>query len=74
MKGRAKTPEQKRAVIKRLYAAWVAVPDLRLGQLLDSVPPMVNTLKNAGHADLYYVEDEDLADAAERLASGLTRE
>ena len=32
--GRASTPEQKREITDRLLAAWLKVPELRLGQLI----------------------------------------
>ena len=32
--GRALTPEQKRAAVERIFAAWQAKSDLRLGQLI----------------------------------------
>lgn len=50
MKDRAQTPEQKRAVIEAVYAAWCASPDLRLGQLL------MNALWNVSSVP-FYVED-----------------
>lgn len=54
--GRAYTPEQKRAVVDRLYALWLQVPELRLGQVLD--------LAHAGSL-LFYVEDKALLDLIE---------
>jgi hypothetical protein len=48
---RAATPEQKRAVIDRLFALWLEQPAQRLGQLLDNA--------HAGPL-LYYIEDEAL--------------
>jgi hypothetical protein len=49
--GRAYSPEQKRAVIERLYAAWLKVPTLRLGQFIHG----------ATHGrDIFSVEDEAL--------------
>ena len=58
--GRAATPEQKRAVIERLYAAWLATQHLRLGQ-------MIACAVRGG--DPFYVEDEALADACEALVN-----
>lgn len=52
--GRAHTPEQKRAILERLYGVWMRQPELRLGQLLD------NSVHN-----MFYVEDEALMDALE---------
>lgn len=59
--GRALTPEQKRAIIERVLAAWEASPQLRLGQLI------VNTLgRNPAHpVSLFFVEDEALAELME---------
>jgi hypothetical protein len=37
VKSRAITPEQKRAVVERLLAAWLKVPSQRLGQMLSNV-------------------------------------
>jgi hypothetical protein len=51
IKGRAHTPEQKRAIVERLYTLWLTCPALRLGQLLECA--------HAGTL-LYYIEDEDL--------------
>jgi len=53
---RAKTSEHKRAIIERLYLAWLANPELRLGQLI----------VNRCGVDPFYVEDEDLAEACEK--------
>jgi len=61
MRGRAKTPEHKRAVIERLYAAWIALPDLRLGQLIECACDK--------RPDLFYVEDEDLVADAEAFVA-----
>jgi len=36
---RAHSPEQKRAVIERLYEAWLREPELRFGQLLFNALP-----------------------------------
>ena len=36
---RAHSPEQKRAVVERLYEAWLREPELRLGQLLFNALP-----------------------------------
>lgn len=63
MIGRALTPEAKRAVVERILRAWLAKPDLRLGQLLVSscervTPPL----------PLFSVEDEALAGVVERAA------
>ncbi len=54
-KGRAATPEQKAAVMRELLTAWVAKPELRLGQLIS------NALYDDGEVSLFHVEDERLA-------------
>ncbi|KKN65718.1 hypothetical protein LCGC14_0478570 [marine sediment metagenome] len=56
MKGRAKTSSEKRVVMERILAVWVAVPNLRLGQLLENA---------CDTSPLYYMEDEPLAQAVE---------
>ena len=58
-KGRASTPEQKRAVIERLYASWVEVPEQRFGQLLS------NALLRSSS---FSIEDRALAKAVENFA------
>lgn len=58
--GRAHKPEQKRAIIERLYAAWLAKPDLRLGQLIANA-----THQCTGQDDPFYIEDERLIEALE---------
>jgi hypothetical protein len=62
--GRALTPEQKRAVIERVLAAWEANPQQRLGQLfVNTVHRAVgNFTKEEQVQRLYYVEDETLAE------------
>lgn len=54
--GRADTDEKKRAVVDAVLAAWLAVPDLRLGQLLVNAMPAPNE-----HMRLFYAEDCDIA-------------
>lgn len=66
-KGRATTREEKRAVVEELYAAWCAVPALRLGQLV------VNALgKDAPERELigniFYCEDTKLAEKLKEFA------
>ena len=53
MEKRATTPEQKRSVIEQIYAAWLAHPQLRLGQLVCNLSP---------EADPFNIEDFDLVD------------
>ena len=64
MEGRAKTPEQKRAILERLYSVWLTHPHLRLGQLLH------NVVDGTGQA-LFYIEDQPLIEACE---NGFRRE
>ena len=53
MKNRANTPEEKKQILDNIYYAWLATPDLRLGQLLECAKPQ--------HLDdLFYIEDLDL--------------
>jgi hypothetical protein len=64
MTGRALTPEQKRAVMERILRAWEQVPELRLGQFLVGAA-------DRAERDVFYVEDEALADMCEKQASAL---
>jgi hypothetical protein len=62
MEQRAKTPEQKREIIDRLYDAWVSKPELRLGQLI------VNQMacpRDDLTRQLFYLEDKDLIEVIE---------
>lgn len=61
--GRAMTPEQKRAAVERLLAAWEARPDLRLGQLVHHA-----LRSEAPLAWLQSVEDADLVAILEAYA------
>jgi|GEM_PF-2589869 len=54
---RARTPEEKLQVIQRLYTAWCKVPELRLGQLIQS------TFKG----DCFYVSDDKFIKCIEEL-------
>jgi hypothetical protein len=56
---RAKTPEQKRAIVERILAVWLSNPDLRLGQLLANAVPR----------NLFYTEDNLLALKVEAFGS-----
>ena len=60
-KGRAETPEQKRAVMERVLKCWLRAPEQRLGQLLD------NTVVSAALGDLFSIEDDGLVSGVERL-------
>lgn len=66
MKGRALTPHQKRAVLDRVLLAWERVPEQRLGQLLTNT---FGAPQNDGAANLFYVEDEALAEGLERYVA-----
>lgn len=59
MKGRALTPEQKRAIVERLLAAWLKMPEQRLGQLI------LNPFNYAPFVS--QIEDEYLAEHVERF-------
>lgn len=59
-KGRATTPDQKRAVLDRVYKVWLKNPELRLGQL------MITALNPIGSCPaIFYTEDETVADKIE---------
>jgi len=55
--GRAVTPEQKRKAMERVLAAWLLVPELRLGQFIENAT-----------GNPFYVEDDALAEACEAYA------
>ena len=57
--GRAETDEQKQKILDRLLLAWQRQPSMRLGQLI-----FVAT----GGRDIFYDEDEALAEDVERYA------
>ena len=61
MTGRAITPEQKRAIVERLLAAWLRAPELRFGQMLTAAA-------DRAERDTFYIEDEALCEAVEALA------
>lgn len=69
MKGRAKTYEEKRAIMERILAVWAGSGKRlgfrpSLGQLLD------NALCFEGHSgDLFTTEDERLAELVEGFGS-----
>ena len=66
IKGRANTPDEKRAILNRLLAVWCSYPDLRLGQLLDNAVMVRADTLGVG---LYNLEDNDLIAAAETFAN-----
>lgn len=53
-------PDRIPEVLASVRRAWQANPDLRLGQL-------ISNLSHELGRDEFYVEDDELADAAERL-------
>lgn len=55
--GRAYTYAEKRAIMEKILAAWAVNQHLRLGQFLE------NAVKLHNGADLFYLEDEILAEA-----------
>jgi hypothetical protein len=66
IKGRAYTPEHKRAIIERLYASWLQQPNLRLGQLIENSITRFEVLAGRiSHSAMFYVEDEDLVEHLE---------
>lgn len=62
--GRASTPAEKRAVIERIHAAWVATPHQRLGQLI------ANACCNKF---IFYTEDTTLAELCEAFVKEQSR-
>lgn len=65
IKGRANTPEEKKFIIDKLYYAWLSIPELRLGQLLENAKPL--------HLDdMFYIEDEILIQNVENLVTKIT--
>ena len=53
--GRADTSAKKKAILERIEKAWNEMPEQRLGQLIE----------NACVHNIYYLEDERLADIIE---------
>jgi len=62
MKGRARSVQEKKEIIQRLLSAWVSLPDLRLGQLIDISEP--------ADKDLFYIEDDELISLIEKRVRG----
>ena len=58
--GRAETDEEKRAVLDRIYEAWIKVPTARLGQMIVARVPGVYP-----NMALFYIEDEAMASEIE---------
>ena len=57
-----RTPEQQRAIVDRILAAWLRMPALRFGQL-------VNAAADRAEHDAFYIRDEALCEAVEALAA-----
>jgi|AntRauMFilla1563_2_1112583.scaffolds.fasta_scaffold05793_3 hypothetical protein len=53
IENRAFTPEEKKVILDDLLEAWLKVPELRLGQLLECAKPK-------GLDDIFYIEDKTL--------------
>lgn len=65
---RAISPEQKRAIIEQLLAAWLRMPEQRFGQLLcNSIVGRIEASK------LFNREDLDLADDVTALADRVVK-
>lgn len=62
--GRAVTPSDKRAVIERIHAAWVAMPYQRLGQLIENA---------CRDKSIFYTEDMTLAELCEAFVKEHSR-
>jgi len=61
VKERTLTATDKRAIVERLYAAWLGVPRQRLGQLI------VNAAQGHCVAPLFYSEDKALIEGIEKF-------
>jgi hypothetical protein len=66
MIGRAETPEQKRAILDKIYSMWLQHPELRLGQLLLNAHSVVSNHKDF---DIFYVEDETLVEELKQFCT-----
>ena len=62
MKDRAVLPYQKRDLIERVLSVWIAMPDMRLGQLI------VNAATERCKSPLFWAEDAALCNALEQYA------
>lgn len=67
--GRAVTVAQKQAVINRIYEAWISPKGehLRLGQLIGNA--LSCSPDNSDAPDIFYVEDDHIAEAIENYRS-----
>lgn len=70
-KGRAVDADTKAALCARLATAWLQVPQLRLGQLIENAVSERFHLHGTDqiHRCVFYVEDVDLVEACERYAA-----
>ena len=66
VEGRAYTYAEKRAVMEKVLAGWAKTEDQRLGQFLENAV----YLDNPEGKDIFYVEDNLLADLAVKYAEG----
>lgn len=57
-----RTPEQQRAIVDRILAAWLRMPALRFGQL-------VSAAADRAEHDAFFIRDEALCEAVEALAN-----
>jgi hypothetical protein len=60
---RARTPDQKRALLDRVYNAWLAAPEERLLQLL------LNAVAGHSICPAFYAEDATLLEALDARLS-----
>lgn len=70
LEGRATTAQEKHELMVRLEAAWLKVPELRLGQLIANVAREEGCWDQDKRADftwLFYVEDTALLDSLEEI-------
>ena len=77
--GRAVSQADKAAFMERLLNAWLEVPDIRFGQLIDCVlsQRLLTATKSYGESDdshmlrdMFYLEDEDFVSAVEEFVRG----
>ena len=70
-------PKRIPKILERLRILWEKYPDLRLGQLIGNMFPREGTgyprikFLEAGHAQQYYIEDEDLIKILESFYLGV---
>ena len=64
---RALTDDDKRAVIDRIYHAWLQMPELRLCQMIACT--IQTPAPSSQQPDIFYVEDYSLAEKLEKFVS-----